>query len=977
MPKIPTFKAQGSITQLAGTTNAPQMGLDQTLATALSPLTDMVVKKAVQENDTQNRTEALRLGNDFIRELQTIEDTIANDNTGLGVNKQSANSYYKEQTNNLINKFKSRSSNNASQTLFTNNALSAVNRGIFRIDTIVDKNVFKDLTNQVELAEKSLITQALFNNRDENVVDEFGMLGNVNDFDYASLQTNLTKLYTDAFSGKIPAANLNSMVNNIPALVQGFQANKDIYDNPSFAYTELNKGENSSVYPDLKVEQRTKLINKVETMMAQPLQVEFANVIFSLQDKGTEQPFDFNFAKKILPPEKYNELKTTYDLAKINAEDVRLIRTSTIDEADKLIESKNFGTDLYVGSADRITQAKLKEGLIKVRNNAEKQMLEDPVKFQIETSPEIEELTNNYRTETDPQIKLANRKILTNAIIEDQIKRGADLAKLKILTKQEVTQIKDEFLNASVTSEDKLKLIEQLKLTYGDENMGKILNHLQDEKTPETILMAIATDSVELAKDLFDSSNLEDLKKIAVQKDIQPTDVLKKIMKKTEDFGEVLNSQGEGSESKAAKMLRINEALLKASLLRIDKNTSVDDAIESATNDFLKDYILNNSLTALIPKTINRITIPTAAVQNKAEAILIGIKDDSPGNYLERFMGEKGFMHYAESLNLSNVTEEDVKKRIGFTVRNYSKWLNNSDMTGMVLYADFGAAGMQPVVNADNQRVEFYFTDLPNQNPTIKDTISVYPVTGDELPLIPDPPSFDYFQYDENLIDNIIVDGKKNSKIPVDDQSSIFKTIGDAIISPVAASDMNLTSSKKIILDKVGGDIYNEKSQNNLQKFIAAVYDVESNSGDKDFLLNESSATGFFQFKTKDNLNKETGKVKLDKNGTPLKSSFETALSRLETQYKKANTTIPNWVKKAKETKNPTKFILEELNYDQQEELFLMNIYGQKGSDALIKAMLDGDMDKAMKLYAKFHHTKLNVVNDKTIIKKFNKAYND
>ena len=977
MPKIPTFKAQGSITQLAGTTNAPQMGLDQTLATALSPLTDMVVKKAVQENDTQNRTEALRLGNDFIRELQTIEDTIANDNTGLGVNKQSANSYYKEQTNNLINKFKSRSSNNASQTLFTNNALSAVNRGIFRIDTIVDKNVFKDLTNQVELAEKSLITQALFNNRDENVVDEFGMLGNVNDFDYASLETNLTKLYTDAFSGKIPAANLNSMVNNIPALVQGFQANKDIYDNPSFAYTELNKGENSSVYPDLKVEQRTKLINKVETMMAQPLQVEFANVIFSLQDKGTEQPFDFNFAKKILPPEKYNELKTTYDLAKINAEDVRLIRTSTIDEADKLIESKNFGTDLYVGSADRITQAKLKEGLIKVRNNAEKQMLEDPVKFQIETSPEIEELTNNYRTETDPQIKLANRKILTNAIIEDQIKRGADLAKLKILTKQEVTQIKDEFLNASVTSEDKLKLIEQLKVTYGDENMGKILNHLQDEKTPETILMAIATDSVELAKDLFDSSNLEDLKKVAVQKDIQPTDVLKKIMKKTEDFGEVLNSQGEGSESKAAKMLRINEALLKASLLRIDKNTSVDDAIESATNDFLKDYILNNSLTALIPKTINRITIPTAAVQNKAEAILIGIKDDSPGNYLERFMGEKGFMHYAESLNLSNVTEEDVKKRIGFTVRNYSKWLNNSDMTGMVLYADFGAAGMQPVVNADNQRVEFYFTDLPNQNPTIKDTISVYPVTGDELPLIPDPPSFDYFQYDENLIDNIIVDGKKNSKIPVDDQSSIFKTIGDAIISPVAASDMNLTSSKKIILDKVGGDIYNEKSQNNLQKFIAAVYDVESNSGDKDFLLNESSATGFFQFKTKDNLNKETGKVKLDKNGTPLKSSFETALSRLETQYKKANTTIPNWVKKAKETKNPTKFILEELNYDQQEELFLMNIYGQKGSDALIKAMLDGDMDKAMKLYAKFHHTKLNVVNDKTIIKKFNKAYND
>ena len=396
MPKIPTFTAKGSIEQLAGTTSNIQMGLNNTLANALSPITEMVVNNKIKQNDTQNRTEALRLGNEFTRKVNTLEETIANDNTGLGVNKQSANAYYKEQTNNFISQFKLQASNNATATLFTNNALSAVNRGIFRIDTIVDKNVFKDLGNQVEQAETSLITQALFNNKDANVVDEFGMLGNVNDFDYASLQTNLTKLYTDAYSGKIPAANLNGMINSIPSLVQGFQANKDIYDNPSFAYTELNKGENSSVYPDLKVEQRTKLINKVETMMVQPMQKEFANVVFSLQDKGTEQPFDFDFAKKILPIEKYNELKTTYDLAKINAEDVRLIRTSSLSEANKLIESKNFNTDLYVGSADRITQAKLKEGLINARDNTIKEMETDPVKLQIDSNPEIAKLFNDY-----------------------------------------------------------------------------------------------------------------------------------------------------------------------------------------------------------------------------------------------------------------------------------------------------------------------------------------------------------------------------------------------------------------------------------------------------------------------------------------------------------------------------------------------------------------------------------------------------
>jgi hypothetical protein len=274
------------------------------------------------------------------------------------------------------------------------------------------------------------------------------------------------------------------------------------------------------------------------------------------------------------------------------------------------------------------------------------------------------------------------------------------------------------------------------------------------------------------------------------------------IAKKTEDFGQVLDSQGEGSESKAAKMLRINEALLKVALVRMNKNVSADDAVESAANDFLNDYVLNDDLTALIPKIINKIPVPVVAAQNKAEAILIGIKDKSEGNYLDRFMGEKGYMHYASSLNITNLSEEEVKKQVAFTIRNYSKWLNNSDMTGMVLYSDF-SNGLQPVTNSDGQRVEFYFTNLPNQDPTIKDTSSVYPVTGDVLPIIPDPfpsdymnPYDDYFKYNESLIDETIDEGKKNSKFPVNEQSSILKTIGDAFISSAGSADLSPSIDK-------------------------------------------------------------------------------------------------------------------------------------------------------------------------------------
>ena len=99
-------------------------------------------------------------------------------------------------------------------------------------------------------------------------------------------------------------------------------------------------------------------------------------------------------------------------------------------------------------------------------------------------------------------------------------------------------------------------------------------------------------------------------------------------------------------------------------------------------------------------------------------------------------------------------------------------------------------------------------------------------------------------------------------------------------------------------------------------------------------------------------------------------SAFQTGLQRVENLYKAKNQTIPSWVKKAREHNDPRK-----LTYKQQEELFLINLQQQKGTDELIKAMLDGNMEKAMRLYAEFHHTNLNVLNDEEINKKFNKAY--
>jgi ABC-type proline/glycine betaine transport system substrate-binding protein len=54
MPKIPTFKATGSIEQLAGTTSNIQMGLNNTLASALAPVTETVVNFKIKEKLINN-----------------------------------------------------------------------------------------------------------------------------------------------------------------------------------------------------------------------------------------------------------------------------------------------------------------------------------------------------------------------------------------------------------------------------------------------------------------------------------------------------------------------------------------------------------------------------------------------------------------------------------------------------------------------------------------------------------------------------------------------------------------------------------------------------------------------------------------------------------------------------------------------------------------------------------------------------------
>ena len=94
MPKIPTFTATGSIEQLAGTTSNIKIDPNANIFSALKPVTDAVVNFKIKENDAQNKTEALKLENDFITDMQKVYEEV-----NVLENKEIANQILKTKSN--------------------------------------------------------------------------------------------------------------------------------------------------------------------------------------------------------------------------------------------------------------------------------------------------------------------------------------------------------------------------------------------------------------------------------------------------------------------------------------------------------------------------------------------------------------------------------------------------------------------------------------------------------------------------------------------------------------------------------------------------------------------------------------------------------------------------------------------------------------------------------------------------------------
>jgi len=695
MPKIPTFTSEARPTAEVGSVKSNlQIPLSQTLANAVSPLTDYVVKKAVQETNTQNKSEALRLENDYIRDMQEVNDYIINDKV-LGTNKEAANAYYKEKSNALISKYKSQASNGAIQTLFSNNALTEVQKGIYRVEKQINKNVFKQLSNEVEVKENHLLSQAI--------------LGDNNDFDYGVLQTDLTKLYTDAYSGVIPYPKLEEMINNIPSLVQGFQANKDIGDNPRIAYLELIKGTDSKLYPDIKIEQRQKLINQADNILTDQLRTQWKNVL-AADAVGKKIDFDMELAKKILPKLEVNQMLQSQDIIKTTVDNKKIIFTSNNKEIPELVKDFSKQAMLKAGEAKgQIIEQEYKKAV----ETRTEDIKEDAAAYAYTHFDILTELTEQYNNVVDdnPELKSQIKRQITTKLLEIQKDLGVNANQIRVMTKTEAANFVYQYEQTAKGNAAKSQLFLQSITNNFGENASKALQELQEAGLPMTASLSMTIFSpIEAEKAFsFDSEKEQKvLKDWGASNDMTLKSVRNAIATNSDflEFEQIIRRNNNIDSSVAsAQVEEIKNVLAYYAINERFTNTKFDNdtAIKSAIDVFTSKFEIEE--TYFIPrkydgKPLTSYGTTVNSVRDKADLIT--------QEYLEAF-GAVAFKS-TDPFN-QGITEEEMSEKHKRMMRTGGEWRNTADGNGLVFGIVLDGEQFAPIVNANGEELRFNFND--------------------------------------------------------------------------------------------------------------------------------------------------------------------------------------------------------------------------------------------------------------------------
>ena len=557
MPKLPVFQAEGSVSQLAGTTTNVQVPLTQTLGTALKPVTDLIVKNKVQEKNFENKTEALKLENDFITDMQKV-----NDEVNILENKDQANAIYKEKSNALISSYADKASNQNVKTLFTNSALGEVQKGLFRVDTQISKNILNSLNNNVAQKENRLLTTAFLA---------------TGDFDYAVLQTDLEKLYKDHYTGQISNSDLTKLIDGIPGRIEIFEATQGLTENTKETYLKLK---DDKQFVNMPLKERMELLNDATLILRPELRLDYKNFIAAAK-VGKTIPFDMKFAEEVFDPKEIIGMQEQFLMVTNALEDTKTLNRIPLKDIDETL--KTMIKNKY-DSMDFIDAQNMENYLKTIVSTRLEAMKTNPVKFIIDTNDEAKRLLDDFSTEENLTLKAENKKAFVNYIYEEQVKMGSPDYSIKVTSTNEASSFVEQYLQSDAGT--RLAMLQNAEDQFGD-FFSKAMLEFTEAGLPETAELSSFFGNPELTKKFlsFDSDEeKKQLEEFVSLKDFPMLEIKRDILNDLEDFSSAVMFANKFDTSFAAdKLDRIVDVLGYYAANEIRAGVTEKKAIKNAS----------------------------------------------------------------------------------------------------------------------------------------------------------------------------------------------------------------------------------------------------------------------------------------------------------------------------------------------------------------------------------------------------------
>ena len=670
MPKIPTFTTQARPTAEVGAVKSNvQIPLSQTIGTALAPITKAVTQHAVQEKNLENKAEALTLENKSIIKLNDVIEKASRLD-----NKDEAYNLIQTESKIIQEEFSSQASNKFVKSSFNNNFLGEVQKGIFKTNTRVSKNILDTLDNEVYLKKNRLLTEAYVSK------DPLAL---------SLVQTDLEKLYEDNYKGRIDTDEYNKLIQNIPGEMQVFEVSQLISSNPRQAYLDLN---NKDKFTDLNLNKRVSLINEVKGVLIPEIKDEYKNFLAAAAF-GKDVPFDISFAKEILPTRTFDIMMKEYNSVKNTVANVKILNTVSNKNLSETLDNMLLKSEKSKDFIEFQKEKKILEAAVNARNEA---MASDPVFFLNATNDNIKVLSEELQNENNPDLKLQKKKALTEIYVQTQSNMGQPPYQVKVMSNLETSKFVERYVNGDQNM--RVAMLQNLDAEFGDYNSNAMLQ-LTNAGLPVTAELSSFFNNPKLTEKFlsFDSKDEQErLVRDARDNGIKFNDVRASIRENLSDFEDVVMRGSKFNTSVALdKMDNIVKVLTYYALNEMTTGESQGAAEKNAIN------LINNAFdiqdTFFVPLVYNGKSITSSADFIVEKANLI--KDF----YVEDF-GAVAF----ESVD-EDVTDIELNEAMKDQLKNFGEWRNSADGTGIVYGIVFNDGSFGPVKNQEGEYLSFNF----------------------------------------------------------------------------------------------------------------------------------------------------------------------------------------------------------------------------------------------------------------------------